>query len=106
MEELKTTTNIVKTVLEKDVTARNSDNALYLKVLEHISAQNGINFGFITARQLLTNMDYYGFPAFETVRRTRQKLQRDFPELAADRNVINGRAVKQTIFREFARGGR
>ena len=104
MEELKTTTKIVKAVLEHDEMARNSDSFLYLKVLEHISARNGINLGFVTVKQLFSNLDYYGFPGFETVRRTRQKIQRECPELAANRDVINGRNARQAVFRSFAKG--
>ena len=38
MENLKTVSALVKNILEQDNKARNTDNHLYLKVLEHCGA--------------------------------------------------------------------
>jgi hypothetical protein len=46
----------------------------------------------------------WGFPPFETVRRTRQFIQRKFPELSANPAVQVFRAENETVFEEFARG--
>ena len=49
-------------------------------------------------------MKDYGFPGFETVRRSRQKLQATFPELAGDADVEGMRRVNEETFRDYARG--
>ena len=47
-------------------------------------------------------MKEYGLPGFETVRRSRQKVQADNPELAGSEAVRRKRAKKETVYREFA----
>ena len=42
MENLKTVSALVKNILEHDHKARNTDNHLYLMVLEHYSGLRGI----------------------------------------------------------------
>jgi hypothetical protein len=49
-------------------------------------------------------MKDYQFPAFETVRRTRQKLQAEFPELSGNREVQEHREANEAVFRDYARG--
>ena len=101
--ELKNTTAIVKAILEKDQRARNSDSHLYLKVIEYIATQNGYNLWNFKVPFFLNHMAEYGFPPFESVRRSRQKLQRKFPELSASEKVAEQRAENEEAFREFAR---
>lgn len=48
MNELKNVSALVKNILEDDERARNTDNYLYLKVLENISSQRGINIYAMT----------------------------------------------------------
>ena len=48
MENLKTVSALVKNILEQDKKARNTDNHLYLKVLEHYSGQHGIDIHAMT----------------------------------------------------------
>lgn len=104
MNDLKTTTKLVKAILEQDEKARNSDSFLYLKVIEHISARKGIALTYMTVAQFLMNWKRLGFPGFETVRRTRQKVQQHHPELAACDKVAGMRMVNETEFRQYARG--
>ena len=103
MNELKTTTNIVKAILEENEQTRNSDSFLYLKVLEHISNKEGFAINHMTVPYFLENMKEYGFPGFETVRRTRQKIQAAFPELGACEKVSAMRSENEATFREYAR---
>ena len=42
-KELSTTTDLVKSILEKEPQARNSDNYLYLRVLQNIGTKNGLD---------------------------------------------------------------
>lgn len=106
MNELKTTTKLVKAILEQDEQSRNSDSRLYLKVLEVIAEQHGYNMKRMSVYHFLEcrASDYPFFPGFETVRRTRQKIQATYPELAACDKVAGMRMVNETAFREYARG--
>jgi hypothetical protein len=102
--QLKTTTNLVKSILEENHQARNSDSYLYLKVLEHISAQKGIDLSGLTVPHFLTSLNVLGLPCFETVRRSRQKIQMECPELKGCRAVQDARAENEQAYREYARG--
>ena len=104
MNDLKTTTKLVKAILEEDKQARNSDSFLYLRVIETIADQNGTNLWGISVPIFLMSMKENGFPAFETVRRTRQKVQQHHPELAACDRVKGMRMINETEFRQYARG--
>ena len=103
MNDLKTTTALVKSILEQDRQCRNSDSFLYLKVLSVIGKQRGIDIEKMTVPYFLVNLHGAGFPGFETVRRTRQKLQQHHPELAACEAVEGYRAESEAEYREYAR---
>lgn len=105
MNELKTTAKLVKAILEDDKQCRNSDSFLYLKVIEHIAEQKGVDLFGISVPVFLCTMRSYGFPPFESVRRSRQKVQAEFPELAASERVSGLRMINETEYRQFARTG-
>lgn len=104
MFDLKNTTALVKSILEQDKQCRNSDSFLYLKVLSVIGKQKGIDIEKMSIPYFLLNLHGAGFPGFETVRRTRQKLQQHHPELAACEAVEGFRAENEAEFRAYARG--
>ena len=104
MSELKTVTKLVKCILEEDTQCRNSDSFLYLRILETYGNKNGIDINEMSVPNFLLTMKKNGFPGFETVRRTRQKVQAECPELAACERVRGLRMVNETEFRQFARG--
>lgn len=103
-KQLITTTNLVKMILETNPQARNSDSLLYLKVLEHCALQKGIDLEYLSVSAFLTSMNIFGFPCFETVRRARQKIQSEHPELKGCAAVEAVRAENEQAFREYARG--
>lgn len=103
--QLITTTNLVKSVLEIDPQTRNSDSLLYLKVLEHIAIQKDIDLQHLTVPAFLLSISELGFPCFETVRRTRQKIQADFPDLQSVAAVREQRQVNEAVFKSYANGG-
>ena len=103
-KELRTTTELVKEVLESQPKARNSDNFLYYWVCTIIGKRNGIDIEHMSMPRFFLHLSEYGFPAFETVRRTRQKLQATYPELAGDSTVEGQRRLNEEIFREYAKG--
>lgn len=105
MYDLKNTTALVKSILEQDKTARNSDSFLYLKVLSVVAAQKGINLNFVSVPDFLMNLQGVEFPPFESVRRARQKLQAAFPELAACEAVEGFRDENEHLYRAYARAG-
>ena len=96
-------TELVKTILEADQRARNSDSFLYLRVLKHIESEQGEKLNSVTVFDFLLNMQGKVYPCFESVRRARQKIQREYPELAASDDVKAYRAENEVGFREYAR---
>lgn len=104
MNDLKTTTKLVKRILEDDRQTRNSDSFLYLKVIEHIAEENGIDLYGISIPVFLISMKENGFPPFESVRRARQKIQQVYPHLATSDAVNEMRAVNEERFLAYARG--
>lgn len=104
MDNLRTTTALVKKILEEDKHARNSDSILYLRVLNHVAEREGINLGEVSVIQFLLRADKCKcFPIFETVRRSRQKLQQHHPELASCEEVQEARMENEAEYRAFAK---
>lgn len=101
--ELITTTALVKEILIQDERARSSDSFLYLQVLKRRGKEKNIDINHLPVSVFLFHMERMGFPAFETVRRTRQKVQADFPELSANKTVAAFRSENEKEFRAFAR---
>lgn len=100
MKELVTTQDIVMEILKNEKKARNSDMFLYIKVCQQINPKV-LNEPFWFA---MMNLKDYNLPCIETVRRTRQKIQADHPELAADSNVEAQRMLNEEDFNEYAVG--
>lgn len=98
MCEIRKTAVLVKDVLEKEPEARNSDMTLYVKVCERVNPAV-LCVPFWVA---LTNLKEYNLPCIETVRRTRQKIQAECPELASTARVASAKAVKEAEFRAYA----
>ena len=97
--ELKTTTKLVKEILEKHPKARDSDELLYYMVCKNIN-EAWLN---VPAWVFLLNRKTYGYPAFESVRRTRQKMQALYPGLAGKSTVEGQRKRNEEVFRNYAR---
>lgn len=104
MADLKTTTSIVKTILENCERARNSDSYLYLLVLEYWSRQNGTDVARWPVAYFLLFMSDFGIPPFESVRRSRQKLQQTYPHLSACKKVAEQRMANEEVYRAYAQG--
>lgn len=102
MNDLKAVSAIVKNILTDNVRARNDDNILYLMVLRHVSTRNNIDIQSMTVPVFLLKMKDYGLPGFETVRRSRQKVQADNPELEGTETTRRKRAKQEAVYREFA----
>jgi len=97
--ELKRTTTLVKEVLTDYPDTRNSDDLLYIKVCERINPIS-INLSF---RDVLLRRKELQYPAFESVRRTRQKVQAENPYLVANIDVQGYRKDNERAFEEYAK---
>lgn len=98
MEEIKKTQDIVKTILINYPETRNSDNLLYTKVCAALNPDTE----YLTFSEVMLGMKELGIPCFETVGRTRRKLQAKFPELSASADVRRFRRDREEGFREYA----
>ena len=95
-KEFKRVKKIVKNILIEYPQTRNSDNLLYLTVIETIGKGNIEK----PISEILLNLEELGLPCFETVRRTRQKLQAEFTELQACDEVQDFRTAREEEFRK------
>ena len=89
---------LVKEVLEENEKARNSDNILYV----HIAYMLNPSVARLPFGEVMARLDGYGLPPFESVRRTRQKLQAERPDLRPCDEVELFRAENETAYKEFA----
>lgn len=103
MKELKTIRALVQTILEEDEKARNSDSYLYLRVLNTVAENEHINLNEIHVIDFLLNLSKSPFPPFESVRRTRQKIQEKHTHLAPCKVVEELRAENEEAYLEYAR---
>lgn len=102
-EKLKSVEALVREILESDENARNDDDYLYMAVLFEVAERKGDDLWEFPFPSLQLSMRKLGYPPFETVRRSRQKLQRKFPELRANKEVADQREDNEKVFREYAR---
>ncbi len=104
MIDFKTTTELVKYILTTYPKTRSSDSFLYFKVLKEVGRQRGLDIEKMSIPYFLLNLHGSAVPCFETVRRTRQKLQQHYPHLASSEPVKGFRTANEAEYREFARG--
>lgn len=97
-KELKNTTELVKVILRDYPMARDSDNYLYIRVMKELNPDT-CNMPFA---QVMLNLKELGLPCYETVRRSRAKIQSEHPELKGTKRVQEVREENEEIFREYA----
>ena len=88
--------------LEADTLARNDDKYLYLLVVKRYAKIFDINID-CSLESFLLNPMYKGLPCFETVRRARQRVQQNRPELASDKRIAKARKDREQEYLKFAR---
>ena len=103
MIDFKTTKERVERILREHPFTRNCDNSLYLVVTMEIAEEKGFGIYALNVPWFFMNATREGFVGFETVRRTRQKLQREFPELVSSEPVKGFRTANEAEYRAFAR---
>ncbi|MBQ6944675.1 MAG: hypothetical protein IJN43_10150 [Ruminococcus sp.] len=99
MRNLKTIECKVRTILEKDEEARNDDMLLYLKVCNTCLKGTGA----MPFAEVMAQYKYLGLPNFESVGRTRRKLQEKYPELAGNARVKKLRKSREQDYRRYAK---
>ena len=99
MRNIHQTTMTVLQVLKAVPEARNSDDLLYIQVCSRMNPE-ALTMPFC---QVLARRKELGLPVFESVRRSRQKLQKKHPELAGCEEVEEQRKANEEIVREYAR---
>jgi len=86
--------NTVLEILEKDEKARNSDRYLYVAVVKELNPQL-LNMPF---KDAMMN----DIPCMETVRRSRQLIQHEFPSLRGCDNVQAQRELEEKAWKKRA----
>ena len=104
MNEIKATSKLVKKTLISHPDARNSDNYLYYVICKGQLEKQGLDINKISFSKALLNRKIYKLPPFETCRRSRQKIQKECPELAGTDEVEEVRSYNEEIVREFSKG--
>ena len=99
MRYLKSIEGKVRTILERNQDARNDDMVLYL-VLCNACLKDA---GALPLAEIMTQYKYLGIPSFESVSRTRRKLQAKHPELAGSRHAQKLRATGEKAYRKYAK---
>ena len=92
---------LITKILEEYPQTRNSDNLLYLTVIETLGKGNSEK----PISLILMNLEELGLPCFETVRRTRQKIQAERDDLKAADKVQDFRTEREIQFREYFGNG-
>ena len=102
--ELRTIKDVVMAILMADEKARNNDGFLYLRVLQYYGCVHDVDIASMTVPYFLEYRELHKLPNSESVRRARQKIQAQHPELSARKDVAEKRLEKEREFRAFAKG--
>lgn len=97
--ELETLQNTVKIILENNSDARSSDDYLYMLVCRRLNPDCAI-YPFTT---VMENRKRWNLPSYESVGRTRRKLQKLYPELDSFERIKRNRKLQEQEYREYAR---
>lgn len=97
MKNIKKTNELVQRILLDYPDSRGSDDTLYKYVVEAINP-DAASMPFC---QVFLNRSEYGLPPYESVRRSRQKIQETYPMLRASKEVEEARAENEQEVRDF-----
>ncbi len=96
-ETLNTIQAITVRVLRRDRRARNDDRHCYMEVMKEIFGND------VRSITLGEWEDDPRFVSTESVRRSRQRVQQEMPELRSDERIAKERRKLEEQFREWAR---
>lgn len=100
MSTLNSLKPIIKEYLEKYPVLRDDDWKLIGAVYNGVYGI-GHNMGFL---YVMKNHDELGLPSFESIRRTRQKVQEEYPALGSSKAKRSERQIAFNEYYDFARG--
>lgn len=104
MNNPSTIEEVVISVLETSTDARNDDMKLYLLVCDKVNPFVGSkNIGSILFVVIMNNYKELNLPHFESVRRSRAKIQAKHPELAGDPACRKERRQLEGMYRTYAK---
>ncbi len=103
MKRMKELSTRVKTILETNENARNSDNILYLHILRSYGAESGLDIDKMSVPMLFLHCRDMGLPSLESTGRARRKVQEMYPHLRCDDNVQIGRELQEETYRQYAK---
>jgi hypothetical protein len=103
MKRLRELSQRVKTILEENEKARDSDNVLYLYVLRSYGEEKGLDIDKMSVPMLLLHCKDMGLPSLESMGRARRKVQELYPELRASDDVQTIKQEREEAYRAFAR---
>ena len=103
MKNLRTIEEEVKAVLTSNAETRNDDMKLYLWVCCYCLSDRGINIWDMPFGTVMTEYRSLGIPNFESVGRTRRKLQAQCPELSGNAETKRIRAASERVYRQYAK---
>ena len=98
-KELETTTGLIKYVLTKYPSSRNSDTILYLKVMEKLN-KGSSKMPFV---DVLNNLEELGLPCWDSVTRIRRKIQEENPDLRCNDFTQKHRDENEKDYRKYAK---
>lgn len=104
MENLKTTHNLVKRILEQVPETRNSDVILYYRVAEHIGIMRDTDILGAPFGMVLCDLKRLGLPSIESVGRARRKIQEQYPHLQSEKKVKKMREEQEEEYRKYSKG--
>ena len=99
MDSLKTIEGKVRAVLQENEDARNDDMVLYLALCNLYLKDAGT----MPLAEIMTRHKELGLPSFESVGRTRRKLQEKYPELLGSVRMQKIRAKGEKAYRRYAK---
>lgn len=104
MKNLSTIEEIVRSILEISTDARNDDMKLYLMVCNEVnSIADCKNIGSFPFAVIMNSYRELNLPHFESVRRTRAKIQSDNPELKGSVACQRGRKQQEGMYKTYAK---
>lgn len=99
MKDLDTIEKRVRHFLLHEKETRDNDMLLYLRVCNSYL----LGAGSMSFAKVMQNYKDMGLPNFESVGRTRRKLQADYPELAGSLRVQKLKAQQEQRYRDYAK---
>ena len=100
VDGIMTTQKLVEQILTEHPITRASDDLLFIYVVGRINPK----FTLEPFSYVMSNLHEFKIPSYETVRRTRQRIQQNNADLRPTDDVENARKERQKAFHAYAVG--